>query len=125
MDLLLEDAAAVEAGRGAGVPEYMAGLDVFGVPRPPARGDRVVDARVHSEVLRLTGARAAAARRTGTPGPEGPIGKLAAAELDQRVRELHLDLLGPAGMLYTTFEMTRPERSVSDSPHRSFLVPRS
>ena len=87
--------------------------------------DRVVDAWVRSEVLRLTGARAAASRRTGTPGPEGSIGKLAMAELEQRVRELHLDLLGPAGMLYTTYEMTRPERSVSDSPHRSFLRSRA
>jgi alkylation response protein AidB-like acyl-CoA dehydrogenase len=87
--------------------------------------DRVVRAWIGSEVLRLTNARAAANRRSGTPGPEGSIGKLATAEHEQLLRNLHLDLLGPAGTGYTSYEMTRPERFSSDSPQRAFLRSRA
>ena len=38
-------------------------------------------------------------RKAGNPGPEGSIGKLAFAELNKRIYELCVDLLGPDGML--------------------------
>ncbi len=94
-------------------------------PRAGAVRDRTVTTWIGSEVLRMTNARAAATRRRGTPGPEGSIGKLATAEHEQRLRDLHVDLLGAPGTGYTSYEMTRPERFSSDSPQRSFLRSRA
>jgi alkylation response protein AidB-like acyl-CoA dehydrogenase len=74
----------------------------------PARRDRVMRLWVEAEVNRLTNMRAASARRLGTPGPEGSVAKLAFAELNQRVFELCVELAGPAGMLYGSYEMVRP-----------------
>jgi alkylation response protein AidB-like acyl-CoA dehydrogenase len=84
--------------------------------------DRVARLWVEAEVLRLTNIRAAQARSVGTPGPEGSIGKVMTAELNQRITELTLDLLGPEGMLYDTYEMRRPEHALEFStPQRGFL----
>ena len=87
--------------------------------------DRTAGAWIGSEVLRMTNARAAAMRRSGTPGPEGSIGKLATAQHEQLLRNLHVDMLGASGTGYTSYEMTRPERFASDSPQRSFLRSRA
>ena len=53
-----------------------------------------------AETLRLTNARAQQNRSVGNPGPEGSIGKLGNAELNQAIGELCIDLMGPDGMLY-------------------------
>ena len=46
----------------------------------------------------------------GNPGPEGSIGKLISAELNQDIFETALDLLGAEGMLHARgYPMTRPE----------------
>jgi alkylation response protein AidB-like acyl-CoA dehydrogenase len=66
----------------------------------PVRRDHLVRVWVDAEVLRLTNLRAAAARRTGTPGPEGSVGKLFMAELNQRITEVALELTGAAGLLH-------------------------
>jgi alkylation response protein AidB-like acyl-CoA dehydrogenase len=62
---------------------------------------------IEAEVLRLTNLRAAQARRVGTPGPEGSIGKLMSAELNQRIYAFAVGLLGSEGMLYGTYSMKR------------------
>jgi alkylation response protein AidB-like acyl-CoA dehydrogenase len=86
--------------------------------------DRVVSAYIRSEVIRMTNQRAAQTRRSGTPGPEGSVGKLAYAEENQRVYELCMDLLGNEGMLYPAgYPMIRPEvlgMGTSDV-HKAFL----
>ena len=47
------------------------------------------------------------------PGPEGSVAKLKGAELNQRVYELCVDLLGMTGTLFPTrYEMRRPDRAV-------------
>jgi len=74
----------------------------------PVLRDRLVQLWVESEATRLTNMRAAANRKMGTPGPEGSTGKLAFAELNKKVYELCVDLLGPDGMLYRSYEMSRP-----------------
>ena len=74
-----------------------------------ATRDRVMRAWVEAEVLRLTNVRAAANSVLGTPGPEGSTAKLAYAELNKRIYELCVDLLGPEGMLYDSYEMRRPD----------------
>ena len=71
--------------------------------------DRLVQLWIESEVVRLTGIRAAQKRATGTPGPEESTTKLMVSELNKKATNLAVDLLGPAGALYSTYEMTRPE----------------
>jgi alkylation response protein AidB-like acyl-CoA dehydrogenase len=90
--------------------------------------DRLLRVWVEAEVLRLTNQRAAAHSQLGTPGPEGSIAKLAYAELNQRIYELCLDMLGPEGMLYDSYEMRRPDGGdvgVAGSVARSFLRARA
>jgi alkylation response protein AidB-like acyl-CoA dehydrogenase len=93
-------------------------------PHAMALRDRVVQCYVRSEVIRMTNQRAAQTRRSGTPGPEGSVGKLAYAEENQRVYELCMDLLGNEGMLYPSgYPMIRPEMlgmGTSDV-HKAFL----
>ena len=79
--------------------------------RDAATKDRVLRAWVQAEVGRLTNLRAQQQRVAGTPGPEGSIAKLAFAELNKKIYELCVDLLGPAGMLYKSYEMVRPEEA--------------
>jgi alkylation response protein AidB-like acyl-CoA dehydrogenase len=81
-----------------------------------------------AETLRLTNARAQQQRAVGDPGPEGSIGKLGSAELNQDVSEFCVDLMGAEGMLYKSYEMD-PERSMSASrspdPRTVFLRARA
>jgi alkylation response protein AidB-like acyl-CoA dehydrogenase len=68
---------------------------------------------VEAEVARLTNMRARTLRRAGTPGPEGSVAKLVGAELNKRVYELCVDLLGMTGTLFpTNYEMRRPDRAI-------------
>jgi alkylation response protein AidB-like acyl-CoA dehydrogenase len=62
--------------------------------RTPAARDRLVRMWSHAETLRLTNLRASAAARSGQPGPEGSISKLAFATINQDIYELCVDLLG-------------------------------
>jgi alkylation response protein AidB-like acyl-CoA dehydrogenase len=87
-----------------------------------AERDRLARVWIEAEVLRLTNIRASQARRMGSPGPEGSIGTAMAAELNKRITELTLDLSGPSGMLYDTFEMRRPTHALDLSTvQRAFL----
>jgi alkylation response protein AidB-like acyl-CoA dehydrogenase len=98
-------------GRGAGPIGSALSIwrDLDADRRTPVARDRLMGLWVESEVLRLTNIRAAASSATGTPGPEGSIGKLAQAELNKRVFAFCVDLLGAAGMLYDGYQMRRPE----------------
>jgi alkylation response protein AidB-like acyl-CoA dehydrogenase len=62
--------------------------------------DRVAQLWIEAEVLRLTTIRARSNASTGNPGPEGSIGKLAGAELNQRIWNTTMDLLGPEAMVH-------------------------
>jgi alkylation response protein AidB-like acyl-CoA dehydrogenase len=84
-----------------------------GRPEDAVMRDRLVRLWVQAEAARLTNIRAQQLRQAGTPGPEGSIAKLAFAELNKLIYELCLDLLGPAGMLYRSYEMVRPEEAGS------------
>jgi len=77
--------------------------------KDPATRERLMDLWVRAEATRLTNLRAQQGRTTGNPGPEGSVAKLAFAELNKKIYELCVDLLGPAGMLYESYEMMRPE----------------
>ncbi|HVM40650.1 MAG TPA: acyl-CoA dehydrogenase family protein [Acidimicrobiia bacterium] len=95
----------------------------------PVLRDRLVGLWVESEVQRMTAMRAAQKRAVGNPGPEGSTGKLATAELNKKVTELYMDLLGAEAMLYPIgYEMARPSEvslvSGAD-PRKAFLRARA
>jgi alkylation response protein AidB-like acyl-CoA dehydrogenase len=65
----------------------------------PVRRDQLMRLWMQAECLRLTNIRAAVAGARATPGPEGSIGKLQAAELNQRIYRLCLGLLDAKAMV--------------------------
>jgi alkylation response protein AidB-like acyl-CoA dehydrogenase len=92
----------------------------------PALKDELMRMWTEAEVNRLTNIRASQMRAVGTPGPEGSTAKLAFAELNKRVYELCLTLMGPEGMLYGSYEMIRPETAMgADSLQKAFLRARA
>ncbi len=79
------------------------------VDRSPAVKDRLMRLWIEAEALRLTNMRAAQKRRAGNPGPEGSIAKLMFAEVNERIYELCIDLLGPAAMVDYDYTMRRSD----------------
>ena len=77
--------------------------------KSPVKKDQLMRLWIDAEVQRLTRMRATAAAATGTPGPEGSLGKLAGAEFNKRIYDFCIDLTGTEGMLYDSYEMRRPE----------------
>jgi alkylation response protein AidB-like acyl-CoA dehydrogenase len=77
---------------------------------------------IEAEVLRLTNIRASQMRSVGTPGPEGSVSKILAAEHNKSVTSFVVDLLGASGMLYTSYDMDRPGASMEwDCEQKAFL----
>jgi alkylation response protein AidB-like acyl-CoA dehydrogenase len=62
--------------------------------------DRVTRSYIENELLRLTAQRARASQKAGNPGPEGSVSKLAQAEINKRLWELALDVLGDQGLAF-------------------------
>ena len=62
--------------------------------------DRVTRSWMDNELLRITNQRARAAQKSGNPGPEGSVGKLAQAEINKRMWELAVDVLGAEGLSF-------------------------
>jgi alkylation response protein AidB-like acyl-CoA dehydrogenase len=92
----------------------------------PVARDRVAAAWVEAEVLRLTTLRAVAQREAGNPGPEGSVVKALASELNRRVYNLCIDLLGAEGALYSSYEMRRPDEiNEARDVHQTFLRSRA
>ena len=71
----------------------------------PVLRDRLTQLWLRAEAQRLTSERSRAGAGAGGPGPEGSIGKLVGAELNQRIYEFCMDLLGPEGTLYHSYAM--------------------
>ncbi len=71
--------------------------------------DRLVRSWIEAEVLRLTNIRAGQNRKAGNPGPEGSIAKLMFAEVNKRIYELCVDLLGPSAMVDYDYTLRRSE----------------
>ena len=66
----------------------------------PLIRQRLVEHATGVMILKMTAYRnAAAVETTGKPGPEGSIMKLFWSELDQRVKETAIDILGPRGLV--------------------------
>jgi alkylation response protein AidB-like acyl-CoA dehydrogenase len=62
--------------------------------------DRITRLWIDAELVRMTGLRARAAQKAGNPGPEGSVTKLALAELNKRIWECGMDVIGADAMLY-------------------------
>jgi len=87
-----------------------------------AQRDELMRLWIDAEVLRLTNIRASQLRTVGTPGPEGSVGKILAAEHNKAVTTFLVDLMGAEGMLYTSYEMVRPQATMSwDCNQKAFL----
>ena len=84
--------------------------------------DRLAKLWCDAEVLRLTNVRASQNRKRGTPGPEGSVGKLAMAELNQRIASFMMNLLGPEAGLYDGYTFERPRHALDlSTPVKAFL----
>ena len=79
------------------------------IEHTPAARDRLVRQWIEAEVLRLTNVRAGQMARVGNPGPEGSIAKLMFAEVNQRIYELCVNLLGPLALVDYDYTMRRSE----------------
>ena len=132
MTTLMNERVALGAGsgaapRGSGAIGEAVRLWKEREDKNPVLRDRLMQLWIESECARLTNMRAAQTRQAGVPGPEGSTGKLHGAELNKKIYELCIDIMGPAGQLYTSYEMVRPEGLVmmsSDVP-KSFLRSRA
>jgi len=62
--------------------------------------DRVTRSYIDVELGRLTALRARAAQKAGNPGPEGSVLKLAMAEINKRLWETAIDILGARGLAF-------------------------
>src|SRR3954468_19448676 len=82
--------------------------DLPAAAKNPAYRDELVKLWTEAEVNRLTNIRASQNRQKGVPGPEGSTGKLAFAELNKRIYDFCITLMGMNGTLYSSFEMIRP-----------------
>ena len=77
------------------------------VEQTPAQKDQLMKVWIESEVLRLTNIRASQKRKAGNPGPEGSIAKLMFAEVNERIYELCVDLLGAQALVGYDYTMKR------------------
>lgn len=71
----------------------------------PVLRDRLAQLWLRAEAQRLTSERSRASATSGGPGPEGSIGKMVGAELNQKIYQFCMDLLGPEGLLYHSYAM--------------------
>ena len=71
----------------------------------PVLRDRLTQLWLRAEAQRLTSERSRVSAGAGSPGPEGSIGKMVGAELNQEIYEFCMDLLGPEGILYHSYAM--------------------
>jgi alkylation response protein AidB-like acyl-CoA dehydrogenase len=115
---LMNERTTIGGGAGGGGPKQGSGaigalVDVWKKLPDHARGaerlDQVMDLWVRAEALRLTNMRASANRKSGNPGPEGSVAKLALAELNKDILEVAVGLQGPAGQVEFDYTFRRPE----------------
>jgi len=103
-------------GGGSGGPKRASGAIAEAVDlwkkrsdHDPATRDRLMKLWTDEEVLRLTNLRAAAKAKSGNPGPEGSIAKLAIALNQQRIYELCMNLLGADALIGFDYTFRRPD----------------
>jgi alkylation response protein AidB-like acyl-CoA dehydrogenase len=94
----------------------------------PYLRDELMKLWCEAETLRLTGIRADQMRSQGTPGPEGSTAKLHWADLNKRITEFTVGLMGAEGLLFPGgYPYVRPEEAgaARHSRQKSFLRARA
>jgi alkylation response protein AidB-like acyl-CoA dehydrogenase len=91
----------------------------------PVARDRVVRLWIETEVLQLTAERARQAAESGNPGAESSVLKLLGCELNQKVTDLVIDLLGPDGLVDAGDDTGLETTPASDGEVRRFLRARA
>lgn len=92
----------------------------------PVERDELMQLWTRAEVHRLTNIRASQNRKSGTPGPEGSVGKLESALLNQAILSFTTNLLGAEGMLYGSYDLGQPSSAMDFStPQKAFLRSRA
>jgi alkylation response protein AidB-like acyl-CoA dehydrogenase len=87
-------------GLGPTHDDFVALVRGHGPVTDPVLRQRIADAWIHGEIIRLIGERITAALAAGgQPGPEASVKKVLADEHGQRVTEVVKDLCGAGGML--------------------------
>ncbi|MDH3307499.1 MAG: acyl-CoA dehydrogenase family protein [Acidimicrobiia bacterium] len=105
-------------------------MDVFrerGITDPTKR-DKLARLWVAAEAMRLTNMRASDNRSKGTPGPAGSTGKLHWAELNKKITDFTMELLGADGLVLPGgYTMGRPSETGlgRQVPQRAFLRARA
>ncbi len=80
--------------------------------------DRVTRCWIDHELLRLTSQRARAAQKAGNPGPEGSVSKLAQAEMNKRMWETAIDVLGSDGLAFEAGYELKQTAPRADTPEQ-------
>src|SRR5215218_6217472 len=113
---LMNERNAIGGGGGGAAARGGAANDIVEVwqsleeaDRQPADKDRLMRLWVQAEVGRLTNMRAAQNARTGNPGPEMSIAKLAYSELNKALYDAAMDLLGAAALTGFDYTFRRPD----------------
>ena len=96
--------------------------------RDPVARDKVAGLWTEAEVLRLTNLRATQNRKKAIAGPEGSVSKLAFAEVNKRIYECAVNLMGPDGQLIDHYDFVRPQAAQltgGGDPRKMFLRSRA
>jgi alkylation response protein AidB-like acyl-CoA dehydrogenase len=113
------------AARGSGpISEAVRVFKQYGVTDPTVR-DQLLRLWSQAECNRLTNIRASANRKAGNPGPEGSTGKLSMAELNKKIYEFCVGVMGADGMLYSDYNRASASGMFSADVQRSFLRSRA
>jgi len=128
MTTLSNERVAFGGGRSRGTGPIAAARRILeaGVDPTPVRRDQFMRLWIAAEAARLTNQRARQLREHGKAGPEGSVGKLAFAQLNQQISAFCVNTLGPEGMLYPHgYELRRPEQVSITSGDPRYLFLRS
>lgn len=94
----------------------------------PVKRDKLMRLWAEAEAMRLTNIRASDQRKKGVPGPEGSTGKLHWADLNKRITDFVMDLLGAdALVLPEGYTQSRPSMAglSGQTSQRAFLRARA
>lgn len=93
-----------------------------------AKRDKLMKLWCEVEAMRLTNMRASDNRKKGTPGPEGSTGKLQWANLNKKITEFMMEVLGAEGLLLPGgYTHARPDLAglTGQTAQRAFLRARA
>ncbi len=113
------------AARGSGpISEAVRVFNKYQITDASTR-DELMKLWSQAECNRLTNIRAGANRKSGIPGPEGSTGKLSMAELNKKIYEFCVGVMGADAMLYSNYAGGSHAGMFTADVQRSFLRSRA